>query len=164
MESEEGVGSQCYFTIPISNSNDVIIETKKEESIEKQLKKIEKLKILIAEDEEESEMYLTILLNNFKKEILHARTGVEALELCRENPDIDLLMMDIRMPDMNGHEATRKIREFNKDVVIIAQTAFGLAGDREKALEAGCNDHIAKPIEGDLLKEMIFKHFGKPES
>ncbi len=68
--------------------------------------------------------------------------------------------MDIRMPDMNGYEATRQIRKFNSDVVIIAQTAFGLAGDKEKAIEAGCNDYISKPIKkNELLKKMerIFK-------
>jgi CheY-like chemotaxis protein len=65
------------------------------------------------------------------------------------------------MPVMNGHEATRQIRQFNKEVVIIAQTAFGFTGDREKAIEAGCNDYIAKPINSNLLKEMIQRLFKK---
>jgi len=59
---------------------------------------------------------------------------------------------------LNGYEATRQIRQFNKDVVIIAQTAFGLSGDREKAIEAGCNDYIAKPIDKDQLLALIQKH------
>jgi hypothetical protein len=65
--------------------------------------------------------------------------------------------MDIRMPGMNGYDATRQIREFNKDVVIIAQTAFAIAGDREKSLEAGCNDYISKPIKKEELLEKIEK-------
>ena len=64
----------------------------------------------------------------------------------------------IRMPDMDGYEATREIRKFNKNVVIIAQTAFGLRGDRATAIEAGCNDHISKPINKDQLVGLIKKH------
>lgn len=69
--------------------------------------------------------------------------------------------MDIKMPDKNGYDATREIRKFNRDVVIIAQTAFGLMGDREKAIEAGCNDYIAKPISKIKLQELIKKYFGE---
>jgi CheY-like chemotaxis protein len=72
--------------------------------------------------------------------------------------------MDIRMPDISGYEATRQIREFNREVVIIAQTAYGLLGDREKAIKAGCNDYIAKPINKNKLLAMIKKYFGKDSS
>ena len=67
--------------------------------------------------------------------------------------------MDIKMPEMDGFESTRQIRQFNKEVIIIAQTAFTGSGEREKALEAGCNDFITKPINKTLLKELIKKHF-----
>ena len=97
----------------------------------------------------------------FGKEIIKASTGVEAIEACKNNPDIDLVMMDIRMPDMGGYEATRQIRKFNKEVVIIAQTAYGLSGDCEKAIEAGCNDYISKPINKAELLLLIQKYFGK---
>ena len=80
---------------------------------------------------------------------------MEAIEACKKNPDIDLILMDIRMPVMNGHEATRIIREFNKEVIIIAQTAFALAGDREIAIEAGCNDYLTKPIDKAELLAII---------
>jgi CheY-like chemotaxis protein len=66
--------------------------------------------------------------------------------------------MDIQLPKMNGYEATRKIREFNKDVIIIAQTAYGLSSDKENSLEAGCNDYISKPIKKADLVEIIKKH------
>ena len=69
--------------------------------------------------------------------------------------------MDIQMPDLNGHDAVRQIRGFNKDVIIIAQTAYGLSGDRDKAIEAGCNDYLSKPINSELLTVLIQKHIGK---
>jgi CheY-like chemotaxis protein len=117
------------------------------------------LKILIVEDDEFSEKYIAIRIKKFCKEINTARTGVEAVEVCQNNPDIDLVLMDILMPEMNGYEATRQIRQFNKDLVIIAQTAYALYGDREKALEAGCNDYISKPILKDEFQALIQKYF-----
>jgi len=106
-------------------------------------------------------MLITIGVAKFGKEILKARTGIETVEICRNNRDIDLILMDIQMPDLNGYEATRQIRQFCKDVVVIAQTAFGLSGDREKAIEAGCNDYISKPINKEELHSLIQKHFKK---
>ena len=70
-------------------------------------------------------------------------------------------MMDIQMPDMDGYEAIRQIRKFNKNVIIIAQTAYGLAGDKEKAIKAGCNDYVSKPVSSALLDEVIKRHFSK---
>jgi len=83
------------------------------------------------------------------------------VELCRSRPDLDLILMDIQMPELNGYEATRQIRKFNKDIVIIAQTAYGLSSDREKALEAGCTDYIAKPINKKALLSLIQKYIQK---
>jgi CheY-like chemotaxis protein len=119
------------------------------------------LKILIAEDDETSEMLITTMMEVFCKEILTVETGIKAVESCRKNPDIDLVLIDIRMPEMGGYEAIRQIREFNREVVIIAQTAYGLSGDREKAFEAGCNDYISKPIKKEELLGLIQKYFGK---
>ncbi|MBI9039537.1 MAG: response regulator, partial [Bacteroidales bacterium] len=89
----------------------------------------------------------------------YAKTGSQAVEICNNNSDIDLILMDIRIPEVSGYESTRQIRKFNKDVIIIAQTAYALAGDREKALEAGCDDYIAKPIKKDELISIIQKYF-----
>jgi CheY-like chemotaxis protein len=116
---------------------------------------------LIAEDDEVSGKLLDIIVKMYAKEILKVRTGIEAVEICRVNPDIDLILMDIRMPQMNGFEATRQIRQFNNNIVIIAQTAYGLAGDRAKTIEAGCNDYIAKPISKTELIALIQKYFKK---
>ena len=119
------------------------------------------LKILIAEDDKISEKLIEIAVISCSKEILRVRTGVEAVETLRNQPDIDLVLMDIQLPAMDGYEATRQIRKFNKKVIIIAQTAYALAGDRLMALEAGCDDYISKPINLALLTALINKYFKK---
>jgi CheY-like chemotaxis protein len=119
------------------------------------------LKILVVEDDETSEILLSRAVRIFSNEILNARNGNEAVEACRNNPDIDLVLMDIQMPKMSGYEATRQIRHFNKNVFIIAQTAYGLARDREIAIEAGCDDYISKPINISELQTLIKQHFKK---
>jgi PAS domain S-box-containing protein len=161
VESEEGKGSIFYFTIPY---NPVSEETHTIENVgftENKEVQVKKLKILIVEDDGISYSLLTRMLQKISKEVLHAKTGVEAIEFCHNNPDLDLVLMDIKMPVMDGHEATRQIRQFNTDVIIIAQTAYGFSGDREKAIEAGCNDYISKPINYTLLHELIKKHCNK---
>ena len=100
-----------------------------------------------------------MLANTFSNRVLEAVTGKEAVEICRNNPDIDLILMDIKMPQLDGYDATKLIREFNKDVIIIAQTAFGFDGDREKAINAGCTDYILKPIYKNQLIKAIRKYF-----
>ena len=158
-ESEEGIGSTFYFSIPfipsVNGSGDIENEVVPVLIADK----IKKLKILIVEDDETSEILIRIAVRNFSDNILLATTGVKAIELCRNNFDIDLVLMDIKMAEMDGYEATRQIRIFNKEVVIIAQTAFGMEGDREKALDAGCNDYISKPLDIAILKELIAEHF-----
>ena len=160
VESQEGVGSTFYFTLPYNAG--VTKETVVQQFVSSdKIDQVRKLKILIAEDDKVSEMLIDLTVKLFGKEIIKAKTGLEAIEVCKKNPDIDLVMMDIRMPDMGGYEATRQIREFNKEVVIIAQTAYGLSSDCEKAIEAGCNDYIAKPINKTELLLLIQKYFGK---
>ena len=162
VESVKKKGSIFYFALPYNAEhqeknvieNAVLAATENHDN-----SKVLGLKILIAEDDEISEMLITIAADKFSKEILKARNGFEAVEVCRNNPDIDLVLMDIKMPVMDGHEATRQIRLFNKDVIIIAQTAYTLFGDSEKAIKAGCNDYIAKPINNFDLMEMIQKYF-----
>jgi len=164
VESEEGIGSTFYFTLPYN------IEPERK-AIQKDLpdnnsvnvftSEVPRLKVLIAEDDEASKKLLGIEIRKVSKEILKVRTGLEAVVAFRDNQDIDLILMDIQMPEMDGYEATRQIRQINKDVIIIAQTAFGLSGDREKSIEAGCNDYIAKPIKNAELLKLIQKYFKK---
>ena len=122
---------------------------------------IRNLKVLIAEDDEGSAILIGITVGSFSKEIIKVRTGIEAVDACRNNPDIDLVLMDIKMPDMDGFEATKQIRKFNRDVIIIAQTAYTLSGDREKTLATGCNDYISKPIQKDQFMALMEKYFKK---
>jgi CheY-like chemotaxis protein len=161
VESEEGKGSTFYFTIPYNAVLDEKTEIKNAISAEHKEGQLKNLKILIVEDDEISYSLLTKMLQKISYEVLHAITGVQAVEACRNNPDIDLVLMDIRMPKMDGNEASRQIRQFNKDVIIIAQTAYAFSGDREKAIEAGCNDYISKPINSTSLFELIKKHCNK---
>ena len=158
VESEEGKGSTFFFTIPynsVTEAQSVNASIIKKNEVENQ---IENLKVLIAEDDETSDALITRVIKKNCKEVLHSKTGFETVEICRNNSDIDFVLMDIRMPDMNGYEAARQIRQFNKTVVIIAQTAFGLTGDRKKAIDAGCNDYLSKPIDNVLLMALIQKH------
>ena len=163
VESEEEKGSTFYFTIPYNHEREKIIILENivtsADSIPKIHPKVSGLKILIAEDDEGSIKYIVMAVRAFSENILKVRTGVEAVEACRNNPDIDLVLMDIKLPLMDGYEATRQIRKFNKDVIIIAQTACALIGDREKAIEAGCNDYIAKPIRKEQLMVLIQNYF-----
>ncbi|NOY50558.1 MAG: response regulator [Chlorobi bacterium] len=156
VESEVGLGSVFYFTLA-RNLDPIEGETQINETMaQKQpLKTDKKLKILIVEDEEVSDMYITIVLNELNCDILHAKNGMQAVSLLATNPDTHIILMDIKMPVMDGYQAVKEIRKFNKDVKIIAQTAYALVGDREKALEAGCNDYIAKPIDKDKIIVMI---------
>jgi PAS domain S-box-containing protein len=160
VESEKGKGSTFYFTLPYNfepKKKTIVLQPASSDKNDT----IRKLKILVAEDDEVSEMLIDSYIKMFGKEILKARTGAEAVEACRDNPDIDLILMDIQMPGMGGYEATKQIREFNKEVIIIAQTAYGLTGDRERAIKTGCNDYITKPIKKSELLALIQKHFGK---
>ncbi len=155
VESTEGSGSGFYFTIPHKSNNKGAINSIDGKGGSKLTREGKKLKILIAEDNEAIDVHLTIILESLNTEILHTKTGAGAVELCRAHKNIDLVLMDISMPDMDGIEATRKIRGFNKEIVIIAQTAFTLGDEREKAIEAGCDDYLSKPIEKKPLLKKI---------
>lgn len=160
VQSEEGRGSIFYFTIPYISAS-VIEDIHTPLTSERQrINQIKNLKVLIAEDDETSEMLLVRVIESISHEVLRSTTGTEAVEICRKNPDIDLVLLDIRMPGMNGYEAARLIRQFNQQVIIIAQTAYGLMGDKEKAIAAGCNDYVSKPIDKDELLLLIQKYIG----
>ena len=157
LESEENKGSTFYFTIPYHPVVKLKVVEEPNYTPILTLPKKKKIKILIAEDDETSELLLSEIIRKFCNDVLYAKTGIEAVVACRIHPDIDLILMDIQMPEMNGYEATREIRKFNKSVMIIAQTAFILTVDREKALAAGCDDYITKPIHRDTLMALLQK-------
>jgi len=158
VESEEGSGSAFRFTIPLGqhapDGENNLSEDLSYSNITEHREK-EMTKVLIAEDEETNRLYLKTLLKKRNYELITATNGKEAVDLFAQNRDIRLVLMDIRMPVMDGYEATREIREMDKDVVIIAQTAYASAADREKVIEAGCNGYILKPIRKEELFEVI---------
>jgi len=113
---------------------------------------------LIAEDDEISfELYKT-RLQSFNLDIIHAPNGKVAVDKVKENHKIDLILMDIRMPVLDGYEATKQIREINQDVPIIAQTAFAAIPEHQKVLEMGFTDFFAKPLDETILGVIIDKY------
>ncbi len=160
VESELGKGSTFYFTIPCElELKETNIKFSEPDIVELD-SQIRDLNILIVEDNEESALLLSTLLKKNSRKISLANNGFEAIEFCRNNLDVDIVFMDMKMPEMNGYEATQKLRQFNKDVVIISQTAFGLAGDDEKAIEAGCDAYLSKPIKKSELLMLLERYFG----
>ena len=113
--------------------------------------------ILIVEDDLYNAEYIKELLTNKNLNILHTEYGIEAINISISQP-IDLVLMDIRLSDMDGYEATRQIRQHKPQLKIIAQTAYASHDERQKALDAGCNDYISKPLKKELLLAMISKH------
>ena len=158
VESEPNIGTVFSFNIPASIQEEKELAKPMAVSEEIHEVEIENLNILIAEDDEISMKLISVIVAGFSNQIYKVKTGNEAVKVSRENQDIDLILMDIAMPNMNGYEATRQIREYNKDVVIIAQTTYSLATDREKALQAGFNDNITKPFSKAEIIAMLKKH------
>ena len=110
--------------------------------------------ILIVEDDDISMEFLTELLSPSQVNILVARDGKQAVNFCIENKHIDAVLMDVRLPMMNGREAMETIKKERPELPIIAQTAFAMSGDKEKYLESGFDDYISKPIQ---MQELISK-------
>jgi CheY-like chemotaxis protein len=113
--------------------------------------------ILIAEDVESNFLYLKAVLSKLNATIFWAKNGAEAVDICNEENAIDLVFMDLQMPEMNGYEATQILKTKYPGLPIIAQTAFAMSDDREKALDAGCDDYLAKPIKSKDLLSVVGK-------
>ena len=162
VNSEPNTGSAFYFTIPLEKIPDEklseIIPSENKE--EKQYNWRDKV-ILIVEDEEVNYKFLEALIVGTEAKVLYARTGYQAIDLCKSINKIDMILMDIKMPEMDGYTTTREIRKFNKTIPIIAQTAYALESDREKCIDAGCNDLVTKPINIVELLSLINNYFIK---
>lgn len=159
VESREEEGSTFFFTLPLSGQAQEKIMEKETRKQDDKSSQIKSLNIIIAEDDKTSALYLETILKKESNRILLTKNGHETVVACLNNPDTDLVLMDIQMAEMNGYDAAREIRKFNKNVIIIAQTAFAFKGDYEKAIKAGCNDYIPKPIKKEVLLEKIQKYF-----
>jgi PAS domain S-box-containing protein len=156
IESEPGKGSTFHFTIPynpVVQKETLFINPNRITKL-----KVEKPKtILIAEDEDHNFMLLKEILTLCDIKIIRVKDGIEAVEICKLNPQLDLVIMDIKMPLMDGYEATKKIKAFRPNLPIIAQTAYADERDKDKALSCGCNDYISKPIDSLKLMEILQK-------
>ena len=157
MSSEEGEGSVFYFTLPFKGKSSKQSDEGKEE--EQGISGKEEKTILLLEDDPTSREYMKALLEPKGMKLIICETGKEGYEAFINHPEIDLILMDIKLPDANGLELTRKIRSSSKNekVPIIAQTAYAMSGDAKKSGEAGCNDHISKPIDKDELLTKMSK-------
>ena len=116
-------------------------------------------KILIVEDTPSNYYLIENYLRATKVQLLWAKSGKEAIDTFKQNEQIDLILMDIQLPGINGYEATKLIKSYNNKVPVVAQTAYALAGEREYSLQEGCDDYISKPIKKETLIELINKYF-----
>jgi len=154
--SKKENGSIFYFTVPYKKhmaTEDMHVENYWKGTQNMEL--VKGSKILIAEDEEYNYMYLKELISELEIDVLHAHNGNEAIEMVEADDTIQLVLMDIKMPELNGYLATREIKKIRPDLPVIAQTAYALIEDREKALAAGCDDYISKPINRNDLLNMV---------
>lgn len=155
LESKPGNGSIFFFTIPYEQiAEEVPVEKNKDFNNNY----LTDLTILVAEDDEINYLYIKEIFRGTGAEILHAVNGKESVEMCRSNNKIDILLIDIKMPVMNGYEAIKQIREIRPRLPIIAQTAFALSNEMLKAFNAGSNDYISKPFKKDQLLALVTKH------
>lgn len=153
LTSEVGVGTCFYFTIPVRSTEIIITDLQEEQGNISEEDSMDAT-ILITEDDETSILFLTKILRNKKWKLLFARTGEEAIEQCRQNQNIQLILMDILLPKMNGDIAAKQIKSFRKDIFIIAQTAFAFEEEKTKYSEV-FDLYLTKPINSkELLSEI----------
>ena len=155
VESVNGIGSTFYFSLPFKMEDSKTLEEIQFQPVQK----TEKLPVVLAvDDEETNSIYIEAVLRKYTSKIIKAVNGKEAVDICRSNPDISIVLMDIKMPVMNGFEATGIIKSFRKDLPIIAVTAYAMAEDEKIALDAGCDDYLAKPFTYSRLIEKVRKY------
>lgn len=153
LESEKGVGSTFTLSLPLINEMPA-----EKEKARQPVSKIAPT-ILIAEDEDSNFFVMEILLRQLTvSKVIRAFNGLEAVAYCKSNPEISLVLMDIKMPELDGLEATQQIRGFNNTLPIIAVTAFAMTGDEQKALKAGCNEYVSKPVSMKALLQKLEKY------
>ncbi len=155
-ESEVGVGTKFYVNIPISKSEGV----SKKKYIAPEIKSSynwEGKKVLIVDDVFEVYKLISVYLRDTKTKHLYAKNGKQAIELCHQNPDIDIVLLDIQLPDIDGYDVVKEIKKIHKNLPVIAQTAFALSDDKEKTIAAGFDDYTTKPIYKTTLLEIMDK-------
>ena len=172
IDSQQGMGTTAYFSVeykPASikgvaenqQTENATSKAHTESSTQKtnSINNIWKGKtILIAEDEIVNYMFLEVLFEETGAILLHASDGKQAIDAVKANPDIHIVLMDIKMPNINGLDATRQIKALRPQLPVIAQTAYAMQDDEYKALQAGCNDYISKPIDANKLINLMKKY------
>jgi signal transduction histidine kinase len=158
--SEISRGTTFYFTIPlkIHKSAGLLIDIS---NIENPIDDEKKLTLLVVEDEAVNFRLLEQFLTGINCNLLHALNGLEAIKMCKSVNNIDLVLMDLKMPVMDGFEATKIIKEIRPALTIIAQTAYSTVSDIEKAIACGCSDFISKPFSKASFLSIINKHLPK---
>ncbi len=117
--------------------------------------------ILVVEDEEINFYYIRETLSDTGANFIYADNGLSALKQFQENTNIDLVLMDVKMPIISGYETTKKMKKIRPEVPVIAQTAYSLSGEKRKSMEAGCDDYLSKPISPDELLETVAQYLDK---
>ncbi|MFC2096292.1 response regulator [Bacteroidota bacterium] len=156
LNSEENKGSTFYFTILIEEFKGQLNTDNIE--IDDSIKDWKNNTILIAEDEDSNYRVLQMALKRTNVNILRAENGKQAIDICRANKKINLVLMDLKMPEVNGIEATKEIKKVRPDLPIIAQTAYAMTEDKKSTLEAGCVDYLSKPIKANVLISTLNKY------
>ncbi|MGM0567197.1 MAG: PAS domain S-box protein [Bacteroidota bacterium] len=161
LHSETGKGSTFYVSVPYKQADEKSTAEANQShsgSAAETEKLTKEVNILVAEDDPSSFMLLEALFSKEPVNLIHTETGEETVKQAEVNSNINLILMDIKLPGIDGLEATRQIRAFNASVPIIGQSAYAMKGDRDKAISAGCNDYITKPFRRKELMAMIQKY------
>lgn len=158
LKSEPGAGSTFSFSHPYKPVN-AIVHTIRNDS--EQIINWSGKTILIAEDDQLAYLFFSEILKDTGINILHAINGKEAIDLCHKKPEIDLVLMDIKMPEVGGYDAIKAIKKVRPTLAIIAQTAYAMSGDKQKTMDAGADDYITKPVKIETLINKINEVFAQ---
>jgi len=156
-DSLVGKGSNFYFSLPY------IIDTNKYQlnnimETDQQLKETKAKSLLLVEDVDSNALLIKESLRTLEIKIHHVNNGLDAIKFIEMNPETNLVLMDLKLPVMDGYEATRVIKKMNPNIKVIAQTAYAMVGDKEKAIESGCDDYLTKPIKIQSLQQLILRY------
>ncbi len=160
-QSESGAGSAFLFTLPFKRKS----STEQVEPVETPEVKVQgeydwsKKKILVVEDDPVNYLFIEKILESTKVNLVHTEMAMPGIAACREDAAIDLVLMDIRLPDLSGWDATREIKKFRPNLPVIAQTANAMLEDKQRSFAAGCDDYLTKPLPKDALLAAINRFF-----
>ncbi|HSH52093.1 MAG TPA: response regulator, partial [Bacteroidales bacterium] len=157
VQSKINKGSEFYFTLPYK-----VLDSKETNLLHVPKTQVEvdwrNKVILVVEDTPSNYLLIENYLKSTKVKIFWAKSGEEAIDIFKETEHLDLILMDIQLPGINGYEVTKRIKAYNQNVPVIAQTAYALSEEKEHSLKEGCDDYIAKPFKKETLIEVIGKH------